>query len=495
MIGLMLVALCAIALSRGLNVDEHQFVASGALLARGGFLPYRDYPFFHTPYLTFVYALLFRATGFLLLSARLFSVLCAWVGLVLISRCVWRNLSGQLVTSRTFITASAAILFFSNPVVRYSCWRAWNHPLSTLFATVALLCLWLALGQRNSARWCFAGGLLLSLAIGTRLSFAPLALGFLGVSLFAPQETAWRRRMKNASLLAAGGVIGALPMLWIFTLDPRAFIFDTFTWQGTIFYLYNTAAATNVSLGGKLLYIVTKAVGHPGNLVLLLLFLAVQFSALRRPEFRKDPRNLLILVSLPCLLIGALAPAIPYDQYFYAIVPFLVLGLVPPLVVLAKVGGLERLLRWSFGAAAMVSLVSTGQDFRYLVKLVTPSRWTPIAIHKAGIKLAQIAGPGPVLTLAPVIPLEGGLDIYRALATAPFAWKTAGFLSEKQRQEFRFVGPQNVASALEPHHPGAICTGNQGTSEEAMLRYKDSLGYIPIRLPDGETAWVTESDR
>src|SRR6266478_10223303 len=106
--------------------------------------------------------------------------------------------------------------------------------------------------------------------------------------------------------------------------------------------------------------------------------------------------------------------------------------------------------------AAMVSLVSTGQDFRYLVKLVTPSRWTPIAIHQAGIKLAQIAGPGPVLTLAPVIPLEGGLDIYRALATAPFAWKTAGFLSEKQRQEFRFVGPQNVASALESHHPGAI---------------------------------------
>ena len=37
--------LCAIAMSRGLNVDEHQFVAV-ALLARG--ISARDYPFFHT---------------------------------------------------------------------------------------------------------------------------------------------------------------------------------------------------------------------------------------------------------------------------------------------------------------------------------------------------------------------------------------------------------------------------------------------------------------
>ena len=61
---LMLVVLWAIAMGRGLNVDEHQFVASGALLAREGLLPYRDYPFFHTPDLSFVYALLFRCTDY-----------------------------------------------------------------------------------------------------------------------------------------------------------------------------------------------------------------------------------------------------------------------------------------------------------------------------------------------------------------------------------------------------------------------------------------------
>ena len=39
---------------------------------------------------------------------------------------------------------------------------------------------------------------------------------------------------------------------------------------------------------------------------------------------------------------------------------------------------------------------------------------------------------------------------------------------------------------------GAICTSNQGEAEEAMLRYKDSLGYVSFGLPDGETAWVSK---
>ena len=486
---LTLLVLCAIAMSRGLNVDEQQFVASGALLAREGLLPYRDYPFFHTPNLSFVYALLFRCTDYLLLSARLLSVLCALVGLILIFRSMWRSLSDQSVAFRAFIAGSAAILLFSNPVFRYSCWRAWNHSLATLFATIAVLCLWRALDDRKSGRWYFVAGLLLSLAIGTRLTFGPLGLAFVGISLFLPREIVIRRRLRNTLLLAAGGVIGASPMLWLFALDARAFIFNNFTWNGPISELYQRAAGKYVGVGGRILYVLTNMLRKPGSVALLLLFLAVEYAALRQREFRKDARNLLVLVSLPCLLMGALAPAIPYDQYFYALASFLVLGLVPPVVALAT-GGALRSLCWGFGAAAMISLFSTAHDFRYLPKLATLGRWAPVQLHQAGVKLAQIAGPGPILTLAPITPLEGKLRIYQALATSPFAWKTAGFLSEEQRSEFGFIKPRNLASALEPPLPGAICTGNEGEAEEPMLRYKDSLGYIPFNLPNGETAWV-----
>ena len=242
-----------------------------------------------------------------------------------------------------------------------------------------------------------------------------------------------------------------------------------------------------------MLFILTNILRNPGNLALFVLFLTLEYAALRQREFRRNGRNLLILLSLPCLLIGTLAPPCPYDQYFYALIVFLVLGLVPPVAALATPGASRRLW-WGFGAAATITLFSTARDVRYLPQLTTPSQWAPIAVHQAGRKLAQIAGPGPILTLAPITPLEGGLRIYRSFATSPFAWRTAALLSEEQRREFGFIQPRNLADALEPPLPGAICTGNKREAEEAILRYKNLLGYIPFGLPNGETAWVADCD-
>src|SRR5512136_364663 len=67
------------------NHDEDQFIASARLLLDEGLLPYRDYPYFHTPYLVFVYALLFALTGnYNLLAARLFSAVCATASVMLV---------------------------------------------------------------------------------------------------------------------------------------------------------------------------------------------------------------------------------------------------------------------------------------------------------------------------------------------------------------------------------------------------------------------------
>src|SRR5436853_6215645 len=81
-VGLLLVAH---GLFRELDHDEHQFVASGALLARHGLLPYRDYPYFHVPYLVFIYAAIFSATDHLLLAASLCSIFCSIATIVLIA--------------------------------------------------------------------------------------------------------------------------------------------------------------------------------------------------------------------------------------------------------------------------------------------------------------------------------------------------------------------------------------------------------------------------
>ncbi|MFM7173516.1 MAG: hypothetical protein ACKO4U_10840, partial [Caldilinea sp.] len=67
---LLFLLLVGLAMRRHFNHDEHQFVASAAVIAHYGLLPYRDFPYFHVPNLSFLYALVFQFTDFLLLGAR-----------------------------------------------------------------------------------------------------------------------------------------------------------------------------------------------------------------------------------------------------------------------------------------------------------------------------------------------------------------------------------------------------------------------------------------
>ena len=101
-LAIVFVLLLGLNMRRGLNHDEHQFVASAALMAREEMLPYRDFPYFHVPTLSIIYALIFRSTDYLLLGARWFSVVCSWLTLavLLAAALVWlRNLhaSGRLL--------------------------------------------------------------------------------------------------------------------------------------------------------------------------------------------------------------------------------------------------------------------------------------------------------------------------------------------------------------------------------------------------------------
>ena len=126
---LITLTLFTIAMCRGLSRDEHQFIAAGALLARQGLLPYRDYPYFHVPNLVFVYAGLFRCSKYLLLTSRLFSVLCSLALLLIIYLFSTRRLSHLSNGARFGVSAAITFCAFANPLFRLTFWRAWNHPL------------------------------------------------------------------------------------------------------------------------------------------------------------------------------------------------------------------------------------------------------------------------------------------------------------------------------------------------------------------------------
>src|SRR5436305_1464747 len=49
-----------LALNNSPSHDEYQHIAAGVLFAREGLLPYRDFAYFHLPYLVYAYGLLFK---------------------------------------------------------------------------------------------------------------------------------------------------------------------------------------------------------------------------------------------------------------------------------------------------------------------------------------------------------------------------------------------------------------------------------------------------
>src|SRR5512139_353299 len=98
--------------------DEDQFITSARLLLDEGLLPYRDYPYFHTPYLVFVYALLFAITGdHNLLVSRLTSAVCATASVMLIFWIVLSFFRRHPWKLRYLAALAITFLYLPNPLL------------------------------------------------------------------------------------------------------------------------------------------------------------------------------------------------------------------------------------------------------------------------------------------------------------------------------------------------------------------------------------------
>jgi hypothetical protein len=140
---------------------------------------------------------------------------------------------------------------------------------------------------------------------------------------------------------------------------------------------------------------------------------------------------------------------------------------------------------------AIVALISIGGgtwDLPGLCRLQSPATWVPIQVHAFGQRLAEEVPVGPVLTLAPVLAMEGGLSTYEAFATGPFTWRVAHIIPEANRRMVGWIGRDDLADYLADRPPTAIVTGletendgfepgERGTLEEPLDRFAARAGY------------------
>ena len=487
---------CAVALpfvlslgmTKSLSHDEHQHVAAGALVARESLFPYLDFPHLHTPYLAFVYAVLFRTTDYLLLAARLFSVACAtaMVGVLgTVAHGLFRERGKWCAAG---VCAGAVLLCATAGVFGITTGRAWNQEPGLLFALLAFLAHATGIARQRNG-WFVASGLLLGFSIGLRITFAPLVAPFgLALMLYRPPP---RWQPHTMLCFATGLFIGTFGILCLAIEAPEQAFFGNFEFARiNVQYRYSSGSPRTMTVLKKVRYLWKEILRRefPLMAACALPMLVSRFSGTAGGRWRFESG--FVWLTMPFVLMGCFAPTPLYPQYFYPLVPFLILA---ALYSLASLPQDTAWFRRSLAIGAVVVVISFAMGnhaYSHLRDLRSPKEWVPLRLHARGERLRAKVPRGRVLTLAPLYPLEGGLSIYPAFSTGPFAWRLAPFVEPAKAARLGLMTPHTIASALDADAPSAILLHIEPDREIDLRLYAERHGYTAIDDLDGGELWM-----
>jgi len=500
-----------------LNHDEYQFVAGGQLFADRGLFPYRDYPFLHMPYMIFFNALLFKLTGYDFLVARLLTAICGILSAGLLYLNIFRSTVGNSKTFRSILGYAAVLLFVINIAYTDANGRALNHAIPNLLSLLALEVFFWSLKSRHPGLLLFFIGTLTGLATGTRLTYALLIPAFACAILVTPllsstaQKIDWLRiGLRKLFFFGSGISIALLPVLLLALSAPRQFLFGNFVYiRLNTGYREAMGYAEAMTSSSKLIYFAEKILIDPVSGLLYALALAFSIFSIWKLIHKKDEQsaiNLLVALLSFFMFLSAFGPTPTWPQYFFAPLPFLV-------IAGASIIGLvyQKYPRLGWGLTGLILLLavingSISQASSDLKHLQDPEIWVPLQIHQFSVEIKQALPEGKVLTLAPIFPLEAGLDTYEMFAVGPLVWRSAHILSAEKRQEYGIIAYTDLDQYLENQPPDAFLLGvedrydgfwiyNPGGLEVPLQEYAEAHGYHPVELSPGfgeddEVLWV-----
>jgi hypothetical protein len=477
--------------ARALNApffhDEHQFIASGQLLARDGLLPYADYPYLHLPYLTFLYGFFFLFSDQHYLIARMISVIGASITLPLILVAAHEkdqplNLFSALLL--LIVTAASGLAIYTEG-------RSWNHNIPILLAFGAIILYQRYNGSQHPLPL-FASGFLAGLATGTRSSFALIVLPF-AIDIALQNRRAIKHGI-GALLMWAFGFAAALgPVAVLFMLAPYPFIYGNFTYTKLNTIFRDTSGFERaMTLTGKMRFLGDTLSASPIDTAIFVIFIIVLIKILIEGlVLKKSVRADFFLACFAlAAFLGALAPTPSWKQYFYAPMIFA----IPAIVINFNRSGFGTIKITSVLALTLMiiaifsaPLKNTAKD---IANLCSPSSWVVTEIHNLSQAIAASAPDGKILTLAPSFAMEGDRDTYPQFAVGPFAWRTSILLSDDRRKAYGVIAPSELEAFLQDQPPAAILIGfersYEGFSDQSLGRledpfsaYAEAHGYVP----------------
>jgi len=332
-------------------------------------------------------------------------------------------------------------------------------------------------------------GVSLGMAIGIRLSFAPVIVPFLfAIAVHRPAAT--KDRVLRVVAFTIGGLLANLPAIYFCLTNYQQFVFGNLGYRQL-----QPKFPTPMTFVEKIQYL-KPVFAPPGDLLILLLAfysLAVCGIELKRRSAQPRLETQFLLLLLVFILLGCIAPTPTFYQYHFALVPFLLLLMVYALSELrsmfAEVASLLLIVGSLFSTVYVFPLKNAAKHRRFLA----PDSWTPMRVHAEAQWIRSHVDPearAKVLTLSPLYAIESGLSIYNEFVTGPFAWRVSDLLPEKQAAQRGLPLLLEAARLFDEKRPHTVLTGKEGKELEIPLtREAERRGYKPVATPTGSVIW------
>jgi hypothetical protein len=487
------------------NHDEHQFMAGAYMVARHGLQPYRDFAYLHMPNLVYVYVPFFLSQN-PFLAARLFNALCGFglcLTVFLVSRSLFRPL-GSLPA--TVISAAGTILLTNSFIFQYTFPKVWNHASATLCAVLAFVVHSKAIREARFAYFVLSG-FAFGMALGIRLAVAPLIVPFVLASL-AFGSASWREKARSAVAFAIGGLVANLPAIYFCFTSYRDFIFGNFGYRilNLRYVGEEIPYPAGASLVGKIQHLIHSFSPDSGNfLIPIVAALGLGMLSIAVIQRLSKPRTeVLFLVGLlPFLLVGCFAPTPAHYQYYFVLIPFL---LLLGLYALSSLGS-PKLLRTGTALLVVTGVISffnaarVRENIADIGSVFHPKEWVPLQVREESqwIKQQLVSKPpGKVLTLSPLYVIEAGLPIYKEFVTGPFAWRVTAFASPDEAAARKLPYPPGLNELLRKEPPMAVLAGEdprEQKQEELIIGEIALLWYRPVVTPHGAVLWQAQNEK
>ena len=488
-------AMFASAMAKSIGRDEHMYCTAGVLLGQGQMI-YRDFSYIaQLPYQPLLYAVAYKAlrTDYYLLVGRVISVICDVVILLCIIG-IYRRVLGKLSGVGALLGLVGGIVYVFNPIVDYANGFAWNNDLVAMCVVLSFWLIALANPKEPLEYWRIALiGVLLSLATFMRMTTVVVQCIFLVVILWKGAGTTNGRIKAALVFLGVTAAVGIWPV-YTFACAPKAFLINVFQ-----IHLLNSELLHEIRMTFNKPQLLFRCLTTYGYLALMVT--AICFWGLagwvRRRITEEQSTCFALSIGLVMVFFGiALILPETWEQHLAMPVPFVIISLAYPLRYVSQI---ERRKYFAAGRSMLLLCAAVAVVSHPLVLLRIPlvfcrENWVPIRLHKISVDITKRSGTsGRILTLTPLLALEGGGQIYREFSAGPFAYRVSGRMSAEQLTVSHTAGSKELTRLIHTSPPAAVIVGWEWESlDESLVRaavqpgwqrevYADTgvVGYFP----------------